>query len=68
MLLTGREMELPVDVMFARPADDSEHPTVQVPDYVTDLEERLRTIYKLVRNKLKLTNDQTTQLSRFWQL
>jgi len=28
MLLTGREMRIPVDLMFGRPADDSEPSTV----------------------------------------
>jgi len=57
MLLTGREMRLPVDLMFSNPEDDPDQPTVQLSDYVANLEDRLRIIHELVRKKLKLKSD-----------
>jgi len=33
MLLIGREMRLPVDLLFGKPEDDPGQPTVQLPDY-----------------------------------
>jgi len=40
----------PVDLMFGKPEDNPDQPTVQLPDYVTNLEERLRIVHELVRN------------------
>jgi len=52
MLLTGREMRLPVDLMFVKPEDDPDQPKVQLPDYVANLEERLRIVHELVTKLL----------------
>jgi len=50
-------MRLPVDLIFGKPEDDPDQPTIQLPDSVVNLEERLRIVHKLVRSKLKLNSD-----------
>jgi len=50
-------MRLLVDLMFGKPKDDPDQHTVQLPDYVANLEKRLRIVHELARNKLKLHSD-----------
>ena len=57
MLLTGREMKLPVDLMFGRPPADEDAKELSLPVYVADLQERLRIVHGFAREKLQLRSD-----------
>ena len=49
-MLTGREMKLPIDLLYTKPSEF----VASVPAYVRQLEDRFNKAYALVRNNLKL--------------
>lgn len=52
MLLTRQKMRLPVNLLFDRPTNELKQSTVELSDYMANLEEKLRTMHNLVRDKL----------------
>ncbi|KAJ8913018.1 hypothetical protein NQ315_002896 [Exocentrus adspersus] len=56
MLLTGREMKLPIDLIRDKPlTDDEDGDRATLPEFVASLEERLKTVHEFARNRLFLT-------------
>ncbi|XP_064641358.1 uncharacterized protein LOC135496141 [Lineus longissimus] len=48
-MLTGREMKVPIDLLYTKPSEDMTF----IPIYVRQLDDRLNKAYALVRNNLK---------------
>ena len=48
-MLTGREMKLPIDLLYTKPSES----VTSVPSYVRQLEARFNKAYSIVRNNLK---------------
>ncbi|KAJ8912305.1 hypothetical protein NQ315_017338 [Exocentrus adspersus] len=58
MLLTGREMKLPIDLIHGKPLMDVEDGNrATLPEFVASLEDRLKTVHEFARNRLLLTSD-----------
>jgi transposase InsO family protein len=49
-MLTGRELKLPIDLLYSKPSESS----ISVPTYVQQLEARFNKAYSLVRNNLRV--------------
>ncbi|KAJ8910177.1 hypothetical protein NQ315_016188 [Exocentrus adspersus] len=59
MLLTEREMKLPIDLIHSRPLteEDEDRDRTTLPEFVASLEERLKRVREFARNRLLLTRD-----------
>ena len=52
MLLTEREMKLPIDLMYGRPPADENNAETSLPEYIATLEDSLRAVHEFARKKL----------------
>ncbi|XP_074026894.1 uncharacterized protein [Leptinotarsa decemlineata] len=55
MLLTGRELKLPLDVLCGSPFNESQE--VPISEFVNDLKETLEIVHEFARTKLQLSSD-----------
>ena len=54
MMMKGRDLRLPVDLLFGRPEKE---PTRLATDYADDLQQRLEKVHEFVRPQLQLVSD-----------
>lgn len=57
MMMLGREVELPVDLLYGRPPRNGKETNTANTEYVEELIERMRKIHDHARDRMRLTSD-----------